>query len=176
MPENFKIIKNKFKDYPNVNVLNIALSDKPGNVVFNFVPEFPAYSGFKVRDYPSENVKTQKIDVKTEKLDNLIPDSQIIDFIKIDVEGAEYLVLQGAKETIRRSKPYVVFEFGLGASNYYGTDASAMFDFFDNELDYRIFLIDKFLKNKPPLSKLDFERQYNERINYYFVAAPKKRA
>lgn len=38
------------------------------------------------------------------------------DFIKLDLEGAEYLALQGAERTIKRFKPYLVVEFNkLGA-------------------------------------------------------------
>lgn len=33
------------------------------------------------------------------------------DFIKLDLEGAEWLALMGAKETIRKHKPFLVLEF-----------------------------------------------------------------
>lgn len=173
VPGNFKIIKEKFSNQPGVNVLNIALSDKPGTAVFNYVPDYPAYSGFKVRDYPKENVPTQQIEVKTDTLDNSVAENLKVDFIKIDVEGAEYLVLQGSKKILQHSKPIVIFEYGLGASNYYGTEPAVMFDFFDKELNYNIYLIEKFLKGKPSLKKEEFISQYSERKNYYFVAAPK---
>lgn len=38
-----------------------------------------------------------------------------IDLLKIDVEGHEYRVISGAKETIRRSRPLIVTEFSPGA-------------------------------------------------------------
>jgi len=97
-----------------------------------------------------------------------------IDFIKIDVEGAEYLVLRGSTKTLLRSKPIVIFEYGLGASNYYGIEPAVMFGFFDKEVNYNIYLIENFLKGKPCLKKEEFISQYNERRNYYFVAAPKE--
>ncbi len=38
------------------------------------------------------------------------------DLIKLDLEGAEYLALQGAAETIKKFKPFLVVEFnGLGS-------------------------------------------------------------
>lgn len=45
-----------------------------------------------------------------------------VDFVKIDTEGFEGLVVQGASNTLRRCRPVVVFEDnGLGAKHY-GSD------------------------------------------------------
>lgn len=54
----------------------------------------------------------QKINAKFIPLDLWVDRSQIksLDFIKIDVEGYEYLVLEGAKETLRSFQPIVMFE------------------------------------------------------------------
>jgi FkbM family methyltransferase len=45
------------------------------------------------------------------KVDDLIPRDKKIDFVKIDVEGAEYNALLGASELIRRCNPTIVSEF-----------------------------------------------------------------
>jgi FkbM family methyltransferase len=45
------------------------------------------------------------------RIDDLLPAARQIDFIKIDVEGAEYNALQGATELIRRCRPVIVSEF-----------------------------------------------------------------
>jgi FkbM family methyltransferase len=47
-------------------------------------------------------------DTKIIKLDSL--ELPIVDYIKIDCEGFEYRVLQGAEETIKRCRPVVVIE------------------------------------------------------------------
>ena len=53
-----------------------------------------------------------KINAKFMPLDLWVDRSHIksLDFIKIDVEGYEYLVLEGAKETLKSFKPIVMFE------------------------------------------------------------------
>jgi hypothetical protein len=44
------------------------------------------------------------------KLDDLVPTLKHVDFIKIDVEGAELEVLKGALELIGRNKPVLIIE------------------------------------------------------------------
>ncbi len=45
------------------------------------------------------------------KIDDLVPSDSRIDFVKIDVEGAEYNALMGASDLIRRCHPAIVSEF-----------------------------------------------------------------
>lgn len=60
-------------------------------------------------------------------VDNLVPAHQRIDVLKIDVEGAEHLALQGCETILRRWQPFLVSEFspallevnsGIGAVDY----------------------------------------------------------
>lgn len=44
-------------------------------------------------------------------LDSVAPELARIDFIKIDVEGSEYEVLEGGARTIDRNRPIVTFEY-----------------------------------------------------------------
>src|SRR6266404_2800894 len=52
-------------------------------------------------------------EVQTESLDNLLEDNGIgrVDDIKVDVEGAEELVLRGATKTLTSNRPVIIFEF-----------------------------------------------------------------
>lgn len=61
----------------------------------------------------SENLETlmQSTTVPCLRIDDLLPKGRSVDFIKIDVEGAEYNALRGASEAIRRYRPHVVSEF-----------------------------------------------------------------
>jgi FkbM family methyltransferase len=60
-------------------------------------------------------------------LDTILATAKPIDFIKVDVEGAEYNALFGCVETIRRCRPVIVSEFspnlmpgisGIGGADY----------------------------------------------------------
>lgn len=59
------------------------------------------------------DIRTELITVATERLDDHLPPGWLPDLIKIDVEGAEHLVLRGALSTLQRAKPVVAFEHGL---------------------------------------------------------------
>jgi hypothetical protein len=48
--------------------------------------------------------------VTVRRLDEIIPEDVSIEFIKIDVEGAEAAVLRGASNLLRSQQPVVVFE------------------------------------------------------------------
>jgi FkbM family methyltransferase len=60
-------------------------------------------------------LQPRQILVGGECLDNLIPADIRPDMIKIDVEGAEHLVLQGAQRVLREHRPSLVIEYTPGA-------------------------------------------------------------
>jgi FkbM family methyltransferase len=55
------------------------------------------------------------IDVETQKLDDVLTEIGInnVDILKIDVEGAEALVLEGSQQTIYRGVKHILFEWNL---------------------------------------------------------------
>jgi FkbM family methyltransferase len=48
-----------------------------------------------------------------------------VDFLKIDCEGYEYFVLEGAEQTVRRERPCIVVEQKPGKGSLYGIDDQA---------------------------------------------------
>lgn len=172
IPEMFEELNNRYSS-DLIKVYDCALSYQKGSATFNHVVSNPSYSGLKKRKYDHPNEIDQQIRVETDLLDNIIPSDISIDFIKIDVEGGEFDVLKGAVETIKRCKPIVIFEHGLGASEFYNANPRELFQYFDN-IGMNISLLKSYLNNKNTLDQVDFERQYNESLNYYFIAFPKK--
>ena len=157
--------------YPNPKhvVLPYALSDSEGQSIFKYVKNSPGYSGFRKRSYHIPFPEIIDIQVTKIKLDTVIDSKTKIDFIKIDVEGAELEVLAGAEKTIKRNKPFIIFEHGIGAASYYGTKPEDIFNFFLN-CKMKIYTLKSWLHNKPDLNKTGFVKQFHKEINYYFLA------
>jgi FkbM family methyltransferase len=55
-------------------------------------------------------IKGELTEVPCHKIDTLLPDVNDCNFIKIDVEGAEFDVLEGAHNFIKRNKPIIFIE------------------------------------------------------------------
>lgn len=170
LPEFYDKLKLKYSKLN--NILPFALSDHEGETTFQFVKNAPAYSGILKRKYDIKNPEIQEIKVQVKTLDSIIPDSIKIDFIKIDVEGGELPVLKGAKKIILKNKPVIIFECGIGASDYYGTKPEDVYEYLVNELSVNISLLDDWLKNKLPLKKENFCEIFNKNTEYYFIAHP----
>jgi len=159
----------KYKSNPRCVISPIAASNEKGTSSFNYVVSNPSYSGIKKRSYDKPSEKDMNITVQTNLLDNIIPQTQKIDLIKIDVEGGEMLVLEGARNLIKRSQPIIVFEHGLGASDHYETGPVDVFKFFE-DLGYSLFTLDQFLAKQNPMSQDGFSKQFYDKLNYYFIA------
>jgi FkbM family methyltransferase len=108
LPSFYQALLNRFQNLKNVNFSNFALSDSERETSFIFVESNPGFSGFQKRRFFRDNLEceenTIEITVKTQLLDNLIPQSQTIDLIKIDVEGAEDKVLKSFFENSQKNR------------------------------------------------------------------------
>jgi FkbM family methyltransferase len=167
LPQCYALLKANF---PTVNVNKIALSDKNDITKFQHVVNEPAYSGIKRRRYDKQDMNIEEIIVETRRLDDIYPQTLPVNLIKIDVEGAEYLVLRGAIEIIKRHKPIIIFEHGLGAADYYDTAPGDMYDLLTVDCGLRVSTMEKWLKGDGYFTREEFEEQFNKGINYYFIA------
>lgn len=168
-PDRFLELARRF---PRVRVFPYALSDTRGAAPFVLAVDAPARSGLRTREYPPGEDRTRKMLVQVRRLDDVVPRDAPVAFIKIDVEGAEFLVLHGARETITRTRPVVVFEFGKGSAEAYGTSPEDAWEFVRGTLDLRLWLMADWLAGRPPLSRDDFRAQFHRRLNYMFLAGP----
>lgn len=171
IPPLYEQLKVKYQN-KDVEISDVALSNTKGETTFNYVIDAPAYSGLKQREYKIKNPKIEKIKVRLELLDDMLPTDYHVDLIKLDVEGAEFDVLKGAQKTLKESAPVVIFEFGLGASDHYNVDPSDFFTFINSECNYGIYLLKAYLDDKAPIDKQAFIDIYKENLEYYFIAAP----
>jgi FkbM family methyltransferase len=144
------------KNFPRAILYDYALGDFEGKSTFNYVVNDPAWSGFKTQSYANHEVEIKEIEVPVKMLDNVIPANIPIDFIKIDVEGAEYSVLSGAKSLIKNKKPVILFEFAKIHTVNYGVTPEKFYDLFVKELGMSLFSLDL----SGPLSLAQFSDKF----------------
>jgi FkbM family methyltransferase len=156
------------RDFPQVDVHELALSDTTGDTTFEYVVTNPGYSGLRRRTYerPDEEIRT--ITVRADRLDNVIPADQPIALVKVDVEGAELQVFRGAQRTLARCRPFVIFEHGKGAADHYGTTPADVYDLLAGECGLRISLMAGWLAGARPFTRSAFIHQCKR--DFYFVA------
>lgn len=154
-------------------ILPFALSESSGETTFQLVKNAPAYSGLKKRRYDISNPEIEEIKVLVKTIDEVIPSGQTVNFIKIDVEGGEFGVLKGAKQTLIKNRPVILFECGKGASDFYDTNPKDLFNYLNTEIGLGVYTLHDFLSGKPKMSLTDFENYYQSNAEYYFIAAPK---
>ncbi|MGB8324588.1 MAG: FkbM family methyltransferase [Candidatus Acidiferrum sp.] len=161
--------------FPRVIVHQAAVGDRSGECEFLFVENDPAYSGLRRRIYNRPDPKITRIPVRVVTLDEIIPANESIAFIKLDIEGGEFHAIQGGIETIRRSKPVIVFESGSNSIGQYGVKPDDVYRFMAETLGYQLSTMERWLKGKPPYTQEEYENDWNHGPEYCFIATPTRK-
>lgn len=93
--------------------LNLAASDAPGWVTLQVpLSSSGAYQAqlSSIEGPPKGSSEYEAFEVRATSVDNIVAASPSVSLIKIDVEGHEQAVLDGARETLRRHRPALVVE------------------------------------------------------------------
>ncbi|MFA5879704.1 MAG: FkbM family methyltransferase [Candidatus Margulisiibacteriota bacterium] len=129
----------KINHLDNINIFNIALGNE------NITKEIQlAGSGSSLNPKFNDNEKLPKQKITVKKLDDIIKINNINhpDFIKIDVEGYEYEVLQGSLDTIKKSLPILFIEIAYSLKNlnrnFINQNYKKTFELLDS-LGYRVY-------------------------------------
>jgi FkbM family methyltransferase len=93
-------------------VLQFAISNVDDDNIEFLINEFSETSSLlkiksdlkELEDIPTKQIS--KINIRTRRLDSVVSESglSLIDLIKIDVQGAEHLVIEGGKSTLQKTK------------------------------------------------------------------------
>jgi|UPI00036AB41C FkbM family methyltransferase len=106
-----EIIKNnaRINNLSNIYVYNGVLSNKIGLATLDYTDGIGSSS--ILRDHGKKNL----LEVNSNTIDNLYNEYSLnrVDFIKLDVEGAELLALKGAKNILEKFKPIICLECGV---------------------------------------------------------------
>jgi len=160
------------RSFPAAQVFPFALGAEQGVAAYHFMLDHPALSGLRRRLEHLPDEKVREIQVPTETLDRAVPADLPVAFIKIDVEGGELGVFRGGLQTLRRTRPVVVFECGVGGADYFGSSPRDIFDFLAEEVDLKVSLLGAWLAGQSSLSRQSFIEQFEKKLNFYFAAHP----
>jgi FkbM family methyltransferase len=145
LTSNFHLLaRNKsLNAFDRIHALKVALSDQTGEVDF-LVPPLSCSGVGRIVDGPVDDSNGYVDKVQTTTLDAFVAqrDVQRLDFLKIDVEGAELRVLRGASASLRRFRPTIMIEFfpqGLASMH---TSAGELLDTL-HALGYATFRINR---------------------------------
>jgi len=118
----------------NVRLINSAvwdISDVDISLDFDNCVKYASYGSYGV--LPSGNNKN--FTVKSITVDSL--NLQKVDFIKIDVQGSDLRAMIGAKDTIKRCSPVIIFEYEESLDEIFSTNWNE-YEKFIEEIGYTI--------------------------------------
>lgn len=125
--------------FTNVRLFQEALSDSEGRVqLYHYADLGPvgyAIAPGETGDKGSETVTTVSLDAALQR-----EELTRVDFLKLDIEGAELAALRGAKELFDRCRPVIVFELNPEAAARFGLAADAAWRHLE-ALDYHFFTL-----------------------------------
>jgi len=101
---NFNHLKQNTKGLRNVSINHCAIAERSGMIGLFRSEELNV-------DHQTYDIGENRtsIEIPCITLDDYFHQNECIDFIKIDIQGYEYHALLGMRETIKRSRPTVIF-------------------------------------------------------------------
>lgn len=133
------LLSEEFKSSNTVRVHNVAASNFIGTSSFTVAEGTPEESGLRRKPYIfPEKAAPKEIEVPVVTLDSLLSDWNRVDYLKLDIEGAELDCLEGGTSLIRRTRPIISFECGIGGYSQYGKTASDFITYAKSE-EFQIY-------------------------------------
>lgn len=168
----FALLQERLGAHPNVNLFAIGLGSEPGTLPLYKDREVSGLASLSQRRLDHFNIQMNHVEmVKISTVDAIVQDASLsaIDLLKIDVEGHELSVLNGAVKSMELGIIRLVqFEFG-GCDLDTRTNLQDFFYFF-KQFDFVVGLV-------RPHGRIQPLERYDEFYEHYrttnFVAAPR---
>lgn len=151
-----------FNSFTNVSIFKMGLSDTKGVLPIYMEDDSSANEGLATL-FQSKVRGRFVQDIQLDTLDAVVEQANLhrIDFIKVDIEGAELTMLRGARATLKRFRPHVMVEMNETTFTTAGYSAKDVLEYF-KELNYHPFYI-------TPSGTLQRSDAINSFVNVIFV-------
>jgi FkbM family methyltransferase len=132
---NFKYLQNAVRSLQNITPINAAVSDKTGTLeIFTSHRLNVDHRTYKPEKYDSSYL------VESVKIDDYLSKDRKVNFVKIDIQGAEFFAFKGMMETLSNNKGLqILTEFWPFALKSSGSSAEELLKFM-NSLGYQAYL------------------------------------
>lgn len=128
------------RTFPGVECRALALGASAGEADFCHFRNLDGWSGLRRNPEISDvRGEPERIRVRVSTLDAEL-EGLSAQLVKIDVEGAEQQVLEGARETLSRARPTLIFEHVNAAASLYDSPPQAPWDLLA-DAGYEIFSV-----------------------------------
>lgn len=123
----------------NVTLFPFALSDTAGNTEVKIDEHIWNQGTFSLSQAQSGQ-SVHQITIKTGDMMPEIQTLQRLDLVKIDVEGFEFHVLRGLKNTLKKHKPRIIFEYDI---NYWTSNQQQITNCYSflTDLNYTLYQV-----------------------------------
>jgi FkbM family methyltransferase len=116
------------REFPGVDCRQVAVGARREQARFCHFTRLDGWSGLQRNpEISDEQGGPEYIDVQVSTLDEELAELSPV-LVKIDVEGAELAVLQGAGELLARARPLLIFEHVAEATALYGDAPEGIWD------------------------------------------------
>lgn len=146
VPQTFAVLERNIalnEKLQNIVVNNFGLSNIEQETKIHLFPDLPnGHASLAAK--PDERSETVSVLLKT--LDSYLAVQNIkqVDFVKVDVEGAEQMFLSGGTSIFRQKKlPVIFMEMELKNTKGFGYKPNDLIDFIKENGDYEFFALDE---------------------------------
>jgi FkbM family methyltransferase len=164
IPETFaQLTKNtELNKSANIKLNNFAFSDAIQTLTFYYSPTI---TGASSSQNITENDGMVKLECKANTIDNFIKENNIaqLNFIKCDVEGAEFMVYKGGAATIAAHKPVVFTEMLRKWAAKFGYHPNDIIAFYKN------FGYNCYTAHNGKLQPFDTVTESTTETNFFFL-------
>jgi FkbM family methyltransferase len=144
------LLSKTLNGFNNIDLLPLGLSNNRGAVFFTPVI---GSNGTLLPNTSDTLMDPNCMVIPCERFDEVVKEH--VDFIKADIEGAEYLALSGAAQTIARDKPIITIEFSMEMTNRISGINGSDFLKWVKAFGYRMEMLGRAEAGARPISDID---------------------
>ena len=115
-PSTFALLELNARSKPNIHLNRVAVASGSGTAVFNdYGPSFSAFNSIYDAKLPEQAgpADPDRFEIETISIDQYLAETDVVpDFVKIDAENADYDILTGMEETLKKHQPVMSVEVG----------------------------------------------------------------